>query len=375
MNRRLSLLLLALAPLHARETRRMRQSKPTNTSKFSSAHGKTTHTSARLMGTQMGVVETPGVAPLGYTLDGDTKVFRLIAQPVTQQITDGKDAHPQLSFALSNILGVRLSKKKQNLKAWGFNGSTPGPTLEVTEGDRLRVIFKNELPEPSLIRWHGIEHPHELDKSSDRNPVMPGDYHIYEFTVHTPGTYLYHSGCSIFKQNRFGLVGMIIVHPKQYDQPVDRHIALLLQDWHLGKSATPNTVNTDPNWFTINGLSAPCIPRITLKQHERVRFHIGSLALDSYPLQMHGHTWTLVGTEGGPIKQSAQIDYATLTMNPCTTRTIEFSAWNPGIWPLYALTTHHCTAQEIAAHGGMFTLVEVEAEDPEADWCHPATTT
>ena len=87
---------------------------------------------------------------------------------------------------------------------------------------------------------------------------------------------------------------------------------------------------------------------------------------------MHGHTWTLVGTEGGLIKPSAQINYATLSMDPCTTRTIEFEAWNPGIWPLYALTTHHCTPAEFASHGGMFTLVEVVPKDPEAKWCHRA---
>lgn len=367
----IALVLLIFSPLSAREKKRkQRPKKVTNISKFTWHHkGATTETT---QGKHVGLVETPGIKPLGYHLDGDTKVFRLTAQPIVQTLTDGKPTHLQLELAMNNILGIRHLSKKQTLKAWGYNGSSPGPTIELTEGDHVRIIFKNELPEPTLVRWHGIEHPHELDKSSDRNPVMPGQVHIYEFTVHTPGTYLYHSGCSIFKQNRYGLVGMIVVHPKSYDTKIDRHIALLLQDWSLGTSNTPNTVTSHMNWFTINGHAAPSIPRIVLKQHERVRFHLGSLALDPYPLQIHGHTWSLVGTEGGLIRPSAQINYATLTMNPCTTRTIEFEAWNPGVWPFYALTTHHCSPVEVSSHGGMFTLIEVVPEDPEAEWCHPS---
>ncbi len=364
------LLILLAVPLHAREkTRKQRPKKVTNISKFTWHH--TGVTTATPSGKHGGCVETPGIKPLKYTLNGDTKVFRLTAQPITQKLTDDKPTHLQLELAMKTILGVKHLNKKQTMKAWGYNGSTPGPTLELTEGDRVKVVFKNELPEPTLLRWHGIEHPHHMDRSSDRTPVLPGQTHIYEFTVHAPGTYLYHSGCSIFKQNRYGLVGMIVVHPKTYEKKIDRHIALMLQDWSLGSSNTPNTVTSDMNWFTINGLSAPSIPRIKIKQHERVRLHIGSLSLDPYPIQLHGNTWTLVGTEGGLIPHTARIKYATLTMNPCTTRTIEFVAWHPGIWPLYALTTHHCSPREVASHGGMFTLVEVVKEDPEAEWCHP----
>ncbi len=368
---------------YAREIKRiMRPRKESTYHKFCWEHpdGNCTPRPS-LKGKQTGIVETPGIEPLGYKVNGNTKVFRLTAQPIKQTLTDGKQNHHKLLHAMKNLLGTKDTTTKQELAAWGYNGSTPGPTIELTVGDHVRVIFKNELPEPTLIHWHGIEHPHELDRSSDRNPVLPGETYIYEFTVHQAGTFMYHSGCSISKHNRSGLVGMIIVHPKKYAEPVDRHIALILQEWALSpKSSIPNTVAHQFNWFTVNGLAAPSIPIITLHEDERVRFHIGSMAINSYPLQLHGYTWTVVGTEGGPIQKSAQIKGATLTMDPHTTRTIEFNAWNPGTWPFYAINRHHCMGSpsevplDITPHGGMFTLVKVLKKDPKAPWAHPLAT-
>ncbi len=333
-------------------------------------------------GKEIGIVETPSIKPLGFTKNGDVKVFRLTAQPVEQTLTDGAATHHQLLHAMKTILGIKALPSKKKLNAWGYNGSTPGPTIELTVGDKVRVIFRNELPEPTLIHWHGLEYPHALDKSSERNPVLPGETHVYEFTAYQEGTYLYHSGCSIAKQNRYGLVGMVIVHPKQYEEPVDRHIALLVQEWALNsQTLTPNTATNQFNWFTLNGHAAPSIPLITLNQGERVRLHVGSMALNTYPLFLHGYTWTLVGTEGGPISKSAQIKGATLHLLPGTTRTIEFTAWNPGTWPLYALTRHQSLSHmtdiplEVTPNGGIFTLLKVEPTDPDAPWTHHSEAT
>jgi len=325
----------------------------------------------------VGIVETPSIKPLGYVLDGDIKVFRLTAQPVEQLITDGTTQHHQLIHAMKNILGIKTLPSKKKIQAWGYNGSTPGPTIELIQGDRVRVIFKNELPEPTLIHWHGLEYPSTLDHSSDRNPVLPGETHIYEFTAFQEGTYLYHSGYSIAKQNRYGLVGMVIIHPQQYEEPIDRHIALIIQEWALSSdSLNPNTVTNHFNWFTLNGRSAPSIPLITLKQGERIRLHVGSLATQSYQLFLHGYTWTVVGTEGGPIQRSAQVRGASLHLTPGSTRTIEFSAWNPGVWPCYVLAQHEeltymtDTSLEVTPHGGIFTMINVHPSSTDTTWSH-----
>ena len=58
----------------------------------------------------------------------------------------------------------------KNVKLWGFNGSVPGPTIEVVQGDTVRIIVKNELPEPTSIHWHGLEVPND--------PRMPSGHSI-----------------------------------------------------------------------------------------------------------------------------------------------------------------------------------------------------
>lgn len=333
-----------------------------------------------LMGKQMGVVETIGIKPLGYKMEGKVKVFQLIAQPVDQWITDGKTQHKDLLSSMKNILGAHTMDVKQRLRAWGYNGSTPGPTIEVTEGDKVRVIVKNELPEPTTIHWHGIELPFAQDGSSDANPILPGKTHIYEFTPYQSGTYFYHSGFNIAKQEMYGLVGLLVIHPKKgYGYKIDRDIAILLQEWAiLPGNVDPNLLTINFNWFTFNGRSAPSIPVINIKQGERVRIRLGTMMMDSHPIHIHGFTWTVVGTEGGPIKKSAQWRGSTINVPVGTTRDVEFVAWNPGSWPFHCHKMHHVMTAHaevpmgIMPHGGMFTFVNVIPKDPKIPWKHPS---
>lgn len=331
------------------------------------------------MGEQMGVIETIGVQPLGYELDGNIKVFRLTAQPIEQWITDGKSLHKDLLPAMQSILGVHHMDVQQKLRAWGYNGSTPGPTIEITEGDHIRVIVKNELPEPTTIHWHGIELPFAQDGSADANPIMPGKTHIYEFTPHQSGTYFYHSGFNISKQEMAGLVGFLVIHPlKGYEEKIDRDIAILLQEWAImPENMYPNLVTMNFNWFTFNGHSAPSIPIMNIQQGQRVRIRLGTMMMDSHPIHIHGYTWTVVGTEGGPIKKSAQWKGSTINVPVGTTRDVEFVAWNPGSWPFHCHKMHHVMTAHaevpmgIMSHGGMFTFINVIPKDRNNAWKHP----
>ena len=75
----------------------------------------------------------------------------------------------------------------RNVDAWGLNGSVPGPTMEVNEGDRVRVVFENRLPELTAMHWHGLEAPMEMDGSLGlgQDPTLPGQSFTYEFTLST----------------------------------------------------------------------------------------------------------------------------------------------------------------------------------------------
>src|SRR5690349_272014 len=105
--------------------------------------------------------------------------------------------------------------------AYAFNGTVPGPTLELYEGDRVIVHFRNRLPEPTTIHWHGLHIPAVMD-GSPLHPVAPGASYDYVFTIKpgTAGTYWYHphpdvrSGYQIAK----GLYGAVIVRAR--DDPL-----------------------------------------------------------------------------------------------------------------------------------------------------------
>jgi FtsP/CotA-like multicopper oxidase with cupredoxin domain len=242
------------------------------------------------------------------------------------------------------------------------------------------VILKNELPEPTSIHWHGLEIPKEQDGAAGHTQpaVMPGESFVYEFTLYQTGTFLYHSGFNMMKQDHMGLVGFVVVHPKEYAQPIDRDFAIMLQEWaFLPGNPYLDLVTMEFNWFTFNGKSAPDIPVLTVNQGERVRIRFGNMSMDSHPIHVHGYAWQVVGTEGGPIPESAQWPGATVNVPPGTTRDVEFVAWNPGLWRLHCHKLHHIinahadVPMGIMGHGGMFTLVHVIPGDPDAPWTHP----
>ena len=117
-------------------------------------------------------VESPDLDDLPFKLDNGVKVFHLIAEPVKRQIVPFK-----------------------TIDVWGYNGSAPGPTIQVNQGDRVRIIFDNHLPEPTSMHWHGLEVPIAMDGVPDisQEPVPPGGRFVYEFTLHQEGTFFYHS--------------------------------------------------------------------------------------------------------------------------------------------------------------------------------------
>ncbi len=101
------------------------------------------------------------------------------------------------------------------IKAWGYNQSTPGPTIEATEGERVRIYVTNKLPEPTTVHWHGVFVPNGMDGVGGltQTYIAPGKTFKYEFTLTKPGTFMYHPHFDEMTQIAFGMVGMIVVHP------------------------------------------------------------------------------------------------------------------------------------------------------------------
>ncbi len=265
-------------------------------------------------------------------MDGGVKEFHLIAEPVKQELMPGKV-----------------------VDLWGYNGSAPGPTIQVTQGDRVRIIVDNHLPEPTSMHWHGFEIPFAMDGApgSSQDPIAPGGRFVYEFTLHQAGTFFYHSHMAM--QEMMGMIGAFIMHPKEaYEPAVDQDFALILQEYAvLPNNSVPNSMNMEFNWLTLNGKSGPATTPILVRLNDRVRLRFVNLGMDHHPIHLHGHTFVITGSEAGRQPQAAWGPKNTALVGVAEACDVEFVANNPGDWMIHCHLPHHMMNQMSSMVGPM----------------------
>src|SRR5262245_8918151 len=266
-------------------------------------------------------VETPDLPKLPFKMKDGVKEFHLIAK------------HTRREFLPGAWMDV-----------WGYNDSMPGPTIEVNQGDRVRIVLHNELPEPTTLHLHGIELPNRFDgvPGVTQDPIKPGDSFAYEFDAFQEGTYFYHSHGPM--QEGLGMAGLLILHPREaHSPPVDHDFALLIQDWAiLPLSTIPNVTSMEFNWFTLNGRSGPYATPLLARLGGRVRIRLVNMSpIDHHPMHLHGHTFWVTGGDGGRYPESAWVPANTTLVGVAQSRDIEFIANNPGDWVLHCHMFHH----------------------------------
>lgn len=246
--------------------------------------------------------------------------------------------------------------------AWTYNGQAVGPELRVTEGDQIRVTLHNALPAPTTIHWHGLPLPNAMDGVPEvtQPPVQPGETFVYEFPAWPAGTYWYHPHVG-YQLDR-GLVGPLIIEPKQETGNYDRAYTLTLEDWATvdgGGPASPRRVPNrdmggmmggmmgrgraregDPlfepqfDTYTINGATAETLTPLMVKQGQKVRLRIiNASAATIFELRLAGHNLTITHTDGRPVEP---LDVDVLRIGMGERYDVEVMADNPGRWALYA---------------------------------------
>jgi FtsP/CotA-like multicopper oxidase with cupredoxin domain len=276
-------------------------------------------------------IVTPDLPALEPKLVDGVKEYHLHVQPVKRELLPG---------AFMNF--------------WGYNGTMPGPTVEAVEGDRVRFVVHNELPEATTLHLHGLELPNAQDgvPGLTQDPIPPGKTGVYELTLHQNGTFFYHSHDPM--QEVMGTVGLFIIHPKKAHEPaVDYDFGLIVQEFRILPAVnTPANILMDFNWFTINGRSGPYITPLVVKLGSRVRIRFLNFSTDDHhPMHLHGHTFWVTGTEGGRIPDSAWIPGNTTLVGVAQVREVEFIANNPGDWVLHCHMFHHMMNHMIAGVG------------------------
>jgi FtsP/CotA-like multicopper oxidase with cupredoxin domain len=327
-------------------TEAMAETAPTELVPETPAEGQTAHTSHDM--TLLSPAGLPAAAPdrmgsevlAGEVKDG-VREFHLTASPIAWPITD-------------NV----------TVTAWAYNGQVPGPMLRVKPGEKIRVVFTNNLPEDTTIHWHGLDVPIEMDgvPGISQPPVPPGGTFTYEFTVNNqPGTFFYHTHVAPDKQQALGLYGAFIVEPPA---PLPHDYTFMLGEWTVKDGGNLPAMPMEgmfPNFFTINGKAWPATQPLQAKVGETLRLRLIGSGSFSHPIHLHGAPFTLVATDGHDVPEAARLVKDTIEVAPGERYDLEWTPTRPGTWVLHCHINHHTMndGKETDGMGGMVIAIEV----------------
>jgi FtsP/CotA-like multicopper oxidase with cupredoxin domain len=254
---------------------------------------------------------------LDYEMDGDTKVFRLVCQEIDWD-TGGGMIFP----------------------AMAYNGTVPGPEIRVTEGDKLRIIVRNEMSQSTAIHPHGVLLPNSQDGVPyiTQPPITPGSEFTYEFVAPNPGTHMYHTHHNSAEQITRGLLGPLVIEPldKSREPVVSAEYNFVLNDSALG--------------FTINGKGFPYTQPILAKMGDKIRVRYYNEGLMIHPMHLHGIPQTVFMKDGFYLPVPYMVD--TLNIAPGERYDVLIDCNNPGVWAYHCHILSHAEGPD-----GMFGMV------------------
>ncbi len=293
------------------------------------------------------MVITPDVPLLPYKSQEGIKYFELVAEPVKREILPGLF-----------------------IEAWGYNGSMPGPTIQVYTGDYVNIRVYNRLPEATSVHWHGLDVPNIMDGVPDVEPspkIEPGHYFDYHFRITNPaGTHMYHTHLNTSKQEMMGLGGAFIILSRNNSDYVQRDYFIMLGEFKVEGlkmgEVRPGVYKIDPhahdfNFFTMNGRCFPYTTPLSVREGENVRIRLGNIMEGAHPIHIHGHQFYVSAADGNSIHPNNRMLRSTIPVASGETWDVEFKANNRGIWPFHCHIPHHMANNMTEESGGMFTTI------------------
>ena len=264
-----------------------------------------------------------GNLPLQPRLENGVKVFELTARPIQWE-----------------------TEPEKSVLAWAYNDQVPGPQIRVTEGDRVRVVIRNELPESTAVHFHGVVVPIAQDGVPfiTQPPVKPGESFTYEFVAKNPGSHMYHSHINAAKQVGSGLLGAFVIEPKR-----PRAVERADVDYVM-------VLNDGVHGYTLNGKSFPATEPIKAKLGQKVRIRFMNEGMMIHPMHLHGMPMTVIDKDGWAQPTPWKCD--TLNIAPGERWDVIVDCDNPGVWAFHCHILPHAEGE----HGmfGMVTALIVE---------------
>lgn len=262
--------------------------------------------------------------------------------PAETKGTGGRDLKPEI------VDGVKVFKLTADeiewevspgelKQAYAYNGMVPGPAIRANLGDRVRIVLKNKLAEPTTIHFHGMTVPADMDgvPVMSQDAVLPGHTFTYEFTIRNTGSNMYHSHFNAQKQVPMGLLGALIV-PNAKDEFVDHDVTMILNDGPLG--------------FTMNGKGFPATAPIRVEQGDTFRIRYMNEGLQIHPMHIHGMPQKVVAKDGHLLPRPHPED--TVLVAPGERVDVVIEATELGMWAFHCHILNHAEGPD-----GMFGMV------------------
>lgn len=293
------------------------------------------------------MVISPDIPNLQYTMKNGIKYFELVAEPVTREILPGL-----------------------YMKGLGYNGSIPGPTIQVFAGDNVCIRVVNRLSEATSVHWHGLNVPNIMDGVPETGvspAIEPNSYFDYRFAItNPPGTHMYHTHINAAAQQMSGLGGGFIILDRSRRNEVTHDYFLMTGEFTLKGldmgEVKPGEYELDPmshdfNFFTINGRCFPYTEPLAVRYGEKVRIRLGNIGHDAHPMHIHGHQFVITASDGNTIPSQNRVVKNTVNIASGETYDVVFTADNPGRWLFHCHIPHHMTNNMHHAMGGMVTEI------------------
>ncbi len=314
------------------------------------------------------------IMPPGMIMDFDTPAAAMrdmsAIHPRQVAYRAGKDARGDTVLEARIENGVKVFDIEASVIRWtildgvevdayAFNRLVPGPRLQLVEGDRVRINFRNALPESTTVHWHGLIVPNEMDGPAEitQKPVPPGGSYRYEYTVQQSGTFFYHTHDHADRQQAFGLYGALLIEPRGSTEPrADLEYTIQLQEWLKRRWLTYPAMLMEgalPNFFTINGKAYPSTDVIRMKVGQTVKLRfIGTNNNFIHPMHVHGGPFEVVALDGVTLPPTARYLADTVNVGPGQRWDVIWKARRIGIWLVHCHIPHHTTNNNVEEKGG-----------------------
>jgi len=236
---------------------------------------------------------------------------------------------------------VRRTIKGRSVTLYAFNGQIPGPMIRVPRGAEIVVRFANRLAMPASVHWHGIRLDNRFDgvPGVTQDPVPPGGAYEYRIRFPDGGIYWYHPHHREDVLQDLGLYGNLLVDAPGTFRPVDREVALVLDDvlvadaglvpWGeetathalMGRFGNLPLVNGEPTWA------------LDVARGETVRLYLTNVSnARTWNVSLPGVRMKLVATDAGRFEREEWVE--SVAIAPAERYVVEARFDHPGAVPL-----------------------------------------